>query len=102
MKILDKFLGRWHKRVDEKKKLQKAALDVPLLGIGGRYRPSREELEFERRGVRGNTSARLPWGSTLFRCRNGFCIKKFGHAPFSGPAPTVKAAERAALRNLGL
>ena len=99
---MDKFLDRWHKRVEEKKKVEKAALAVPLLGIGGGYRPSREELEFERRAVGGRPSKRLPWGSTLFHCRQGFYIKKFGHAPFSDPCPSPRGAERAALRNLGL
>jgi hypothetical protein len=111
MNFLDKLVDRFRKKVDAKndevkrntESYDRLAALGGILGVGGGYRRSREEVEFEKRSVpRAKLSRRLPFGSTMFHCRNGFYIKLWGHTPFSGPAPSQRAAERAALRNLGL
>ena len=44
---------------------------------------------------------RMPVGTRMFFCRQGFFMKKHGYTAFSGPCPTLQAAQRTALRNLG-
>jgi hypothetical protein len=111
MKFLDNLVARFRKKTDAKndevKRNTKDAmrsLDVlSVLGLGGGYHRSREEREFDRRAVAGaKLSKRFPLGSRLLRCRQGFYIKRWGYTPYSGPAPSMKSAEKAALRNLGL
>ena len=98
MKFLDKLLDRWRHRQDAKKDAVNAdpVKRNPLL----RSKTS-DELDDESRRLKITLSGRFPMGCWMYRCSRGFFIKKYGYAPFSGPAPSPAAAERAALRNLG-
>ena len=111
MKFFDKLMDRWRGKVEaEKEEVKRNTVRVERevgflssLGLGGGYRRSREEMEFDNRAVVGaKLSRRLPMGTTLFRCRQGFYLKRYGHTPYSGPCPTQRTAEKAALRNLGI
>jgi hypothetical protein len=107
MKFLDNLIARFRKKTDtHNDEVKRNTLDlgrkIGMFDLGA-YRPSLEEREFNQRAVVGaKLSKKLPLGSTMFRCRQGFYIKRYGHTPYSGHAPSQKAAQKAALRNLGL
>ena|ERR1035437_614997 len=43
---------------------------------------------------------RMPIGTRMFRCGQGYFMRKSGYAAWSGPCPTPAAAQRTALKNM--
>ena len=43
---------------------------------------------------------RMPIGTRMFRCGQGYFMRKTGYTAWSGPCPTPAAAQRTALKNM--
>ena len=98
MNVFSKFMDRWQKRVESAKALKAHT----SLGVGGLFAPSASEREANNRQVRGvKLDRRFPLWSRMYWCSRGYYVGKWGYAPFSGPAPSIRAAQKAGLRNLG-
>ncbi len=52
--------------------------------------------------VKHKNDKRMPLGTRMLKCRQGYFMKKEGYTAFSGPCPSKYGAQKTALKNMGV
>ena len=90
-------IKNWFKKADGNQPI-KAIPEIKRI-IANTDTTTRTSLRVKRHQFKNDK--RMPLGTRMFVCGQGYFMKREGYTAFSGPCPTPAAAQRTALKNMG-
>ena len=87
-------IKNWFKRADD----TPAKINLPVPKLNNDVDAARRSYRVK--AVPHKNDKRMPIGTRMFSCGQGYFMRKGGYTAWSGPCPTPAAAQRTALKNM--